>query len=131
MIKAKVGTKILSLLIAGLYFVFSCLYVTRCPNANRPFGYNNYPGINTGLTKPHSATITQHKNTKSIPAAFLSRPRVIFSKNIYVSLKSPSVSLFVGDIADLAYRARLKRQYFENRPAYPTKIFSIFRSWRI
>lgn len=125
------GTKVLSLFVAVLYFIFSCLYVTRCPKVNRFAGYYNSPGFSISPAKHTSTTISQHKNTKSIPVAFLSLPRVIFNKNIDVSLKAPSVSLFVGDIADLAYRTRLKSQYFENRSAYPTKIFSIFRSWRI
>ncbi|WP_439699185.1 hypothetical protein ACFGVS_14845 [Mucilaginibacter sp. AW1-7] len=124
-------TKVLSLLTAGLYFIFSCMYVTRCPNVNHTSGYNNNAGFGAGLPKQNSTTLSQHKNTKSIPAAFLSRPRVIFSKNIAVSLKAPSISLFVGDVANLTYKARLKSKYLENGVVYPNKTLSVLRSWRI
>jgi hypothetical protein len=125
------SVKISSLIIAWLYFIFSCLYVTRCPNANRISSTENHSSYKSGIAKLNGYTIAKRKNTKALPAAFLSRPRVIFSKNIVVLLKAHAVSLSTGLLRCVNYKYNLRSLCFGNKALHSDKIFSILRSWRI
>ncbi len=130
MIKAKTGIRVLSLLIAALYFIFSCLYVTRCPNYGQ-LGTKTYCSFTSGIAKLSSYSVSKHKNTKSLPIAFLSRPRVIFSKNIVVLLKAHFTRLSTGPLKSFIYKIGLKSACFSSKALQSDKIFSVFRSWRI
>jgi hypothetical protein len=125
------SVKISSLIIASVYFIFSCLYVTRCPNANRFSSTETHCSFKNSITKLNSYTVSKHKSVKTLPAAFLSRPRVIFSKNIVVLLKAHAVSLFTGLSRSVSYKYNLRNLCFGNKAPHSDKILSILRSWRI
>lgn len=131
MTKVKVGTKILCLFIAWLYFIFSCLYVTRCPNLNQTTNTKSDIELISGTGELNNGSISKHKNDKSTPAAFLSRPRVIFSKNIFILLKAPFINLFCSPTKQLIYKSPLEGFCLVNKLFCKGKALSIFQSWKI
>jgi len=131
MTEVKVGTKILCLFIAWLYFIFSCLYVTRCPNLNQTTNTKSDIESTSGTGELNNGSISKHKNDKSVPVAFLSRPRVIFSKNIFILLKAPSINLFFSPPKHLIYKSTLKGFCLANKLLCTSKALSIFQSWKI
>ncbi|MCS3733393.1 hypothetical protein FHS10_001330 [Mucilaginibacter dorajii] len=125
------SVKISSLIVASLYFIFSCLYVTRCPGTNCSSSTETHCSFKNSITKLNTYTVSKHKSAKALPIAFLSRPRVIFSKNIVVLLKAHIVSLSTGLLRSVCYKYNLRNLCFGTKALHSDKIFSILRSWRI
>lgn len=129
---ATLGKRILCLIIAIGYFFFSCLYVTRCPKIAGHTKTGKYLTLNNGTVKQNGPVISGANNSKSVPVLFLSRPRVIFGKNL-AALNNQFRLIRTSELCPF----RLTSQYdAENRFTahkvfYAANIFSIIRSWKI
>ncbi len=91
MSNTSASNRILSISIAIVYIYFSCLYVIRCPNfrhTGQQYYSTNLTTVNASLPNIGKTTVT---GNKQLPLAFLSRPRVIASKNIK-SLTTPIIN---------------------------------------
>lgn len=129
--RGKTATRILCLFTVTLYCFFSCLYVTRCKNFSHygnPLVYLVAKTVNINL---HSPVISGETGEKSSPDIFLSRPRVIFSKNaVKTKLQFTVVGWTQAHFLQLNLTPN-KGESNAHRVFHAANIFSFLRTWRI
>jgi hypothetical protein len=128
--RATTYKKIISLFIAVLYFFFSCFYVTRCAKIVPPAGKNVQIILGKQGKTTLQCTISNYNNSKQIPFAFLSRPRVIFCKSI-VSFAAPFVKFTENASFILHSQLVVKVPFLSFKVVHSNNIFSFIRAWRI
>lgn len=129
---ATLGKRILCLWIAIGYFFFSCLYVTRCPKITGTTQTGNYLTLHDKTAKQNGPVISSTRNSKSIPALFLSRPRVIFGKNIVV-LGNPCKLIRTCELCTCLSAVPNEDQgrFWGHKVFYAANILSIIHTWKI
>lgn len=128
--RATTCKKIISLFIAVLYFFFSCFYVTRCAKINSPADKNVQIILAKHGKTTLQSTICNYSDSKQIPFAFLSRPRVIFCKSI-VSFAAPFVRFTENAFFILHSQSVVKVPFLNFKTVYSDNIFSFTHAWRI
>lgn len=126
------GKRILCLFIAIGYFFFSCLYVTRCPKIAGHAKTGKFLTLNNRTVKQNGLVISSTTNSKSVPVLFLSRPRVIFGKNLLV-LSNQSRLIHTCDLCPFRPISQYDAQnrFRAHKIFYTANILSIIRTWRI
>ncbi|SEM62185.1 hypothetical protein SAMN05192574_101212 [Mucilaginibacter gossypiicola] len=127
----SLGKRILCLFIAIGYFFFSCLYVTRCPKAAGHTKTGAY-FIANNHTKQSNTVISSATNSKSIPVLFLTRPRVVFGKNL-VPLTNQFRLIRVFELCPFRCITKndIEDRFRAHKIFYTANIFSIIRTWKI
>lgn len=115
-----------SLFIATLYLFFSCLYVTRCAKSNIIINAVNF----TGGLKTSNGAILKCADNKPAPVVFLSRPRVIFSKNL-ISFTAPFTLLTQTAVFIALHQPGLNTFIRNLRPVQSRNLLSLIHYWRI
>jgi len=127
----SLGKRILCLFIAIGYFFFSCLYVTRCPKVagHTKTGQHFTAG---NQVKQNTPVISSATNSKSIPVLFLSRPRVIFGKNL-VALSNQFRLIRVCELCPFRCLTKIDdpNRFRAHKIFYTANILSIIRTWKI
>lgn len=126
------GKRILCLFITIGYFFFSCLYVTRCPKVAGHAKTGKYLTFNKGTVKQNGPVISSANNSKSVPVLFLSRPRVIFSKNL-AALNNQFKLIRTCELCPFRPISQYDTQsrFRPHKVFYAANIFSITCTWKI
>lgn len=129
---ATLGKRILCLIVAIGYFFFSCFYVTRCPKIAGHAKTGKYFTLNNKPAKQSGAIISSATNSKSIPVLFLSRPRIIFGKNL-VALNNQFKLIRACELCPLRALAQndAQNRFRAHKIFYTANILSIIRTWKI
>jgi hypothetical protein len=116
--------------VAILYLFFSCFYVTRCigVHAAAPAKKNSFFKNREKLTS--QAWLRNGAGKKAIPIAFLSRPRVIFSKNGVSVTPASVISLFVW-LFDTRESTDINNAIVKAKIPLAQNILPKIRNWRI
>lgn len=127
----SLGKRILCLFIAIGYFFFSCLHVTRCSKITGHAKTGAY-FVSNNQGKQNNAVISSTTDSKSIPVLFLSRPRVVFGKNL-VSFTNQFRLIQLGEHCPFRCLTKNDAQdrSWAHKIFYTTNILSIIRVWKI